>query len=250
MLGMRSELRLGRHPSLHCLRCAHGGEGLRVGELRTPPEAGYRPGAELHKESSQPWLVRLWVHLLRPITYCLVSSIDSSTAKSSRLEGRLRCEFSSAPALPAGTWREWVGTAPLAVRPPLELTHVSSEGPIATIDIAGGQKWLGQAAQSSLRPVRAGSVSQRSSTGIGGRQRSPTVQRNRRSPALHLTQVRGCGGVTQIVVPKVRRWGSRRAAADRREDQHNRWRIVVDRRSGRALAPALTCGFPIILADL
>jgi hypothetical protein len=36
--------------------------------------------------------------------------------------------------------------------------------------------------------VRAGSVSEGSSTGIGGRQRSPTVQRNRRSPTLQLKQ--------------------------------------------------------------
>jgi hypothetical protein len=40
-----------------------------------------------------------------------------------------------------------------------------------------------------LRSVRAGSVSQRSSTGIGGHQRSPVVQRNRRSLALRLRQL-------------------------------------------------------------
>jgi hypothetical protein len=38
--------------------------------------------------------------------------------------------------------------------------------------------------------VRAGSVPQRSTTGIGGHQRSLTVQRNRRSPALQLRQLR------------------------------------------------------------
>jgi hypothetical protein len=38
--------------------------------------------------------------------------------------------------------------------------------------------------QARLRSVRAGSVPQRSSRGISGHQRSPTVRRNRRSPAL------------------------------------------------------------------
>jgi hypothetical protein len=47
----------------------------------------------------------------------------------------------------------------------------------------------GQTAQALLSWIRAGSVSQRSSRGIGGRQRSPTVQRNRRSPALQLMQL-------------------------------------------------------------
>jgi hypothetical protein len=44
--------------------------------------------------------------------------------------------------------------------------------------------------------------------------------------------------------------GSRRAATDRRRDQHDPWRTVADRRSGRALTPALTCGFPSILPGL
>jgi hypothetical protein len=43
--------------------------------------------------------------------------------------------------------------------------------------------------QASLSSVRAGSVPQRSSTGIRGHQRSPTVQRNRRSAALQLRQL-------------------------------------------------------------
>jgi hypothetical protein len=38
--------------------------------------------------------------------------------------------------------------------------------------------------------VRPGSVPQRSSMGSSGHQRSPTVQRNRRSLALQLTQLR------------------------------------------------------------
>jgi hypothetical protein len=46
-----------------------------------------------------------------------------------------------------------------------------------------------QAVQAPLRSVRAGSVSQRSSTGISGHQRSPTVQRNCRSWALRLKQL-------------------------------------------------------------
>jgi hypothetical protein len=39
------------------------------------------------------------------------------------------------------------------------------------------------------RPVRAGSVSQRSSSGMGGHQRSPTVRRNHRSEALRPKQL-------------------------------------------------------------
>jgi hypothetical protein len=46
-----------------------------------------------------------------------------------------------------------------------------------------------QAVQALLRSVRAGSVSQRSSTGMGGHQRSPTVRKNRRSRALRLKQL-------------------------------------------------------------
>jgi hypothetical protein len=44
--------------------------------------------------------------------------------------------------------------------------------------------------------------------------------------------------------------GSRQAATDRRSDQHDRWRILTDRRSAGAMAPALTCGFLMILPDL
>jgi hypothetical protein len=51
--------------------------------------------------------------------------------------------------------------------------------------------------------VRAGSVSQRSSTGMGGHQRSSTVQRNRRSRALRLKQLGERRREVQIVVPKV-----------------------------------------------
>jgi hypothetical protein len=39
------------------------------------------------------------------------------------------------------------------------------------------------------RSVRTGSVPQRFCTGTGGHQRSPAVQRNRRSSALQLTQL-------------------------------------------------------------
>jgi len=44
--------------------------------------------------------------------------------------------------------------------------------------------------------------------------------------------------------------GSRRAATDRCTDQHDRWRTVTDRWSGRALTPALTSRFLMILPDL
>jgi hypothetical protein len=51
--------------------------------------------------------------------------------------------------------------------------------------------------------VRAGSVPQRSTTGIGGHQRLLMVRRNRRSPALQLMQLGGCRRAVRIVVPKV-----------------------------------------------
>jgi hypothetical protein len=54
------------------------------------------------------------------------------------------------------------------------------------------------------------------------------------------------------VVPKVRLGasGSRRAATDRRRDQHDPWRTVTDCRIARALTPSFTCRFPTILPDL
>jgi hypothetical protein len=53
----------------------------------------------------------------------------------------------------------------------------------------------------------------------------------------------------QIGVPKVRvgASGSRRAATDRRRDQHDPWRTVADRRMARAMTPSFTCGFLMIL---
>jgi hypothetical protein len=51
--------------------------------------------------------------------------------------------------------------------------------------------------------VRAGSVPQRSRTGISGHQRSPTVQRNRRSLAVQLKKLGRCKQAIRIVVPKV-----------------------------------------------
>ena len=44
--------------------------------------------------------------------------------------------------------------------------------------------------------------------------------------------------------------GSRRAATDRYGNQHDRWRIVADRRRARTVTPALACGFPMILPGL
>src|SRR5512132_2348904 len=44
--------------------------------------------------------------------------------------------------------------------------------------------------------------------------------------------------------------GSRRAATDRCGNQHDRWRIVADRRMARAVIPALACSFPMILPGL
>ena len=49
---------------------------------------------------------------------------------------------------------------------------------------ASGEEECSQATQAQPSSVRAGSVSQRSRTGNSGHQRSPTVQRNHRSPAL------------------------------------------------------------------
>jgi hypothetical protein len=49
----------------------------------------------------------------------------------------------------------------------------------------GGDQFL----QGRLSQVRAGSVPQRSRTGIGGHRRSRTVQKNRRSLPLQLRQL-------------------------------------------------------------
>jgi hypothetical protein len=60
-----------------------------------------------------------------------------------------------------------------------------------------------QAVQAPLRSVRAGSVSQRCSTGINGHQWSQTVRRNRRSPTFRLRRLGGCMQAIRIVVPTV-----------------------------------------------
>lgn len=76
-------------------------------------------------------------------------------------------------------------------------------------EVAGlGHRWMASSPTvlpklAVFRPVRAGSVPQRSSRGSSGRQRPPTVQRNRRSPALQLTQQGRWTRVIRIVVPKV-----------------------------------------------
>jgi hypothetical protein len=56
----------------------------------------------------------------------------------------------------------------------------------------------------------------------------------------------------QIGVPKVRvaASGSRRAATDRRRNQHDPWGTVADRWSGRALTSGSTCGSSSILPKL
>jgi hypothetical protein len=60
---------------------------------------------------------------------------------------------------------------------------------------------LGRIGKPSL--VRAGSVPQRSTTGMGGHHRSCTVWRNRRSLALQLRHLGLCEWAIRIVVPKV-----------------------------------------------
>jgi hypothetical protein len=57
--------------------------------------------------------------------------------------------------------------------------------------------------QALLTWVRTGSVSERSRTGVGGHQRSPVMQRNRRSPPVQLKHLGGCRRAIRIVVPKV-----------------------------------------------
>jgi hypothetical protein len=74
----------------------------------------------------------------------------------------------------------------------------------------------GQAAQAPLRSVRTGSVSQRSSTGVSGHQRSPRVQRNRRSLALQVTQLGERRREIRIVVPKVRLGAGQQTGSNRR----------------------------------
>jgi hypothetical protein len=54
---------------------------------------------------------------------------------------------------------------------------------VVTVETIRDQKGE-SAVQVPLHSVRAGSVSERTLMGMGGHQRSPTVRRNRRSPAL------------------------------------------------------------------
>jgi hypothetical protein len=65
-------------------------------------------------------------------------------------------------------------------------------------------------------------------------------------PGLQVKQFEQHRSANQIVVPKVRLGAldSRRAATDRRRDQHDPSRTMVDRWSGRALTPAFSCGTP------
>jgi hypothetical protein len=88
-----------------------------------------------------------------------------------------------------------------------------------------------------------------------GHQRSPTVASgpeglqvaDRPVYAAGMTQVGDSDWSRRSEWP-VR--GSRRAATDRRRDQHDRWRTVADRRMARALIPSFTCRFLTILPGL
>jgi hypothetical protein len=75
--------------------------------------------------------------------------------------------------------------------------------PCRSVPGRGGPQRRRRQRPDGLEPsVRAGSVSQRSSTGMSGNQRSPTVRRNPRSRALRLTQLGQHRREVQIVVPK------------------------------------------------
>jgi hypothetical protein len=86
---------------------------------------------------------------------------------------------------------------------------------VVTVETTENREGGSQAVQASLRSVRAGSVPQRSSTGMGGHRRSPTVRRNRRSRALRLKQLGRRRREIQIVVPKVGLKAALRTAASR-----------------------------------
>jgi hypothetical protein len=60
---------------------------------------------------------------------------------------------------------------------------------VISVETTENRKRGSQAVQAPLRWVRAGSVPQRSSRGMSGHQRSPTVGRNRRSRTLRLKQL-------------------------------------------------------------
>jgi hypothetical protein len=74
-------------------------------------------------------------------------------------------------------------------RPPHERSTVGIGRPIRSRVAEDRSAEASTTGRDRTRLVRAGSVSQRSTRGIGGRQRSLTVQRNRRSEALWLTQL-------------------------------------------------------------
>jgi hypothetical protein len=101
------------------------------------------------------------------------------------------------------------------------------------------------------RSVRAGSMAQRSRTGISG----PSVIDGSEEPqvaGLELTRLDDTSGRIRLWSRRsvMARRGSRRAANDRRRNQHDRWRIVADNLGAQALTPGLTWGFPTILHDL
>jgi hypothetical protein len=97
--------------------------------------------------------------------------------------------------------KQWPRTArkgpgqgsPQTFRPPLPAPDHRDpwNGFASTLRSGADAHWrpAPQAGQAPLRSVRTGSVSQRSSTGVSGHQRSPRVQRNRRSLALQVTQL-------------------------------------------------------------
>jgi hypothetical protein len=103
----------------------------------------------------------------------------------------------------------WSRSVPLTTVFPSILKTRSAAGLAQRTSRHRGNRWVTwrwrgyrcrSALQARLSCVRAGSVPQRSRTGISGHQQSPTVQRNRRSPALQLRQL-GCTP-NQIVVER------------------------------------------------
>jgi hypothetical protein len=126
-----------------------------------------------------------------PPARCTAATISFASLERQRFG--VACFFSATPGDPqhpeafprSSSW-----SAPPSARKP----HRPGSGTVMHRAQPGG----------SSRSVRAGSVSQRSRTGIGGHQRSSTVQRNRRSPALQLMQLGWCGRAIRIVIPRSR----------------------------------------------
>jgi hypothetical protein len=181
--------------------------GLRARAISNPPFE--RPSRQTLRRLRRSWygLVAVAASVQPHGTVATSSPGASATVPSTRGSGEVIgsddpawvCgRISQPPVTPTG--HQDPGTTPS----PSRLRCVSPERASCK------ERWS-QAVQATLHSVRAGSVPQRSSRGMGGHLRSPTVRRNRRSRALQLSSWGNGGGRFGLW---SRRSGLQRRAAD------------------------------------